>query len=343
MGEPSGTGPGDRGGKSRADAAVVVELRPTPELRAPVVHEDEGAEQVQGGSLSPTRPEPGDSGDPGAGTGPRIRVDPRIRARRIEVRRRAGRRRLRRMVVALAMLSVAALALAASRSPLLDVDHIEVRGTVFSDPASVVAASGIDRGDRLAGVPLGEAADRVARLPWVASASVRRGWPGTVVINVVERSPVAAAPAAGGGFVLLDADGWQAATVGEAPWWLARLEVTPIEVELGERVGSPLRPLLAVAGSVPGTAGSVPGLLGDRLLAIRPHGGEGPVAVEAREVEVDAVVRLPSGATATVRFGGPDQLPRKWLALLTVLDGANLSGVSVIDVRVPNAPALSRS
>ena len=35
-----------------------------------------------------------------------------------------------------------------------------------------------------------------------------------------------------------------------------------------------------------------------------------------------------------------DALPRKWLALLTILDGADLARVATIDVRVPSSPKM---
>jgi hypothetical protein len=69
-----------------------------------------------------------------------------------------------------------------------------------------------------------------------------------------------------------------------------------------------------------------------------PDGGGSSTAI----VEVDGVVRLADGGTATVHFGPPDQLPRKWLALLTILDGVDPGRVTTIDVRVPNAPAITR-
>jgi hypothetical protein len=81
--------------------------------------------------------------------------------------------------------------------------------------------------------------------------------------------------------------------------------------------------------------------MGDRLLGLRP----GPAATASGPAgagDVDAVVRLPDGTPATAHLGPPDQLARKWLALLTVLDQVDLAGATVIDVRVPNAPAVTR-
>ena len=61
-------------------------------------------------------------------------------------------------------------------------------------------------GTPLARVDTDAVAARVGALPPVASVEVSRSWPGTLVIDVTERSPVAAV-ATPTGFVLLDAAG----------------------------------------------------------------------------------------------------------------------------------------
>jgi cell division protein FtsQ len=195
----------------------------------------------------------------------------------------------------------------------------------------VIAASGVHRGDRLVGVPLGRVADRIRRVPSVAAVRVSRSWPGTVSIRVVERVPVAASPATGGGFVLVDATGVEAGLATDLPAQIVRFEVDPLAPAPGSRLPATFDPLVTVAASVPSAANG-------RLLTLRPAAaGAGTSASE-----VDGTVRLPGGATATVRFGPPDQLPRKWLALLTILDGADLARVATIDVRVPSSPAITR-
>ena len=112
-------------------------------------------------------------------------VHPRMRPRRIEVRRDAGRRRLRRAAVLLAVV-VAVLAVATViRSPLLDVDRVEVtggqddvrRGRRWPPPASAGATPlvGLDTGG-------GRAARRGPAVGRRAPPS-RRRWPGTVEVT----------------------------------------------------------------------------------------------------------------------------------------------------------------
>ena len=53
-------------------------------------------------------------------------MDPRLRQRRIEVRRAEGRRRLRRLLIGLGVVAVGALLWAVTYTSALDIDHVEV-------------------------------------------------------------------------------------------------------------------------------------------------------------------------------------------------------------------------
>lgn len=322
----------------------------------------------------------GDGGGPGEDDATQPLIDPRIRARRIEVRRHAGRRRLRRFELIGAALGVVLLAILVLHSPLLDVDRVEVVGAAQSGRALVVQTSGVRPGARMVGVPLGTVAKRIRTLPWVARVTVRRSWPGTVRIAITERVPVAAVPATGGGFVLVDAAGWEAGVVLAVPPRIARLDVDPIPPHLNSQAPARLDGLVEVAASVPSeawdrvaslravapplpvttpatttvAAGSSPGstttVAGQDATSTTtgaptssvPTTVAGTPTGAAPAVEVDVVLRLPGGASATAHLGPPDQLARKWLALLTVLDQVDLRGVSTIDVRVPASPAIIR-
>ena len=258
------------------------------------------------------------------------KIDPRIRARRIEVQRGQGRRRLRRLAWFGGLVAVVAGLVGLTRTALLDVDHIEVVGAVRTGEAAIQAASGVATGDRLTGVPLDRVARRVGALPWVATARVTRGWPNAVRIEVVERQPLAAAPVRGmggkgGGWVLLDQVGRQLAPVAQPPPGVTRLEVQPVRPAPGEGTASAFQAMLSVAASVPPS-------LRARVLVLRPTGSG----------EVGATVRLRNGETAAVDLGPPDQLDRKWLALASVIEQVDPRGLGRIDLRVPGAPALRR-
>jgi cell division protein FtsQ len=127
------------------------------------------------------------------------------------MRRRLVRRRLRRWVVVGAPVLVAVLLVTAAwlvlASPYLAVRDVRVVGTHRLTTQQVEDAAGIAVGRPIARLDLGAAQRRVEQLRVVKSATVSASWPHTVVVTVVERTPVAAAQTAAGGWWELDADG----------------------------------------------------------------------------------------------------------------------------------------
>jgi cell division protein FtsQ len=121
--------------------------------------------------------------------------------------RRARRRRLRQalpwllVLAALAVLGGAAAVV--TRTGLLGVGTVRVVG---GDPDEVRLFAAVPPGTPLATLDLGAIRRRVAGYPPIASVSVRRLWPRTVVIHVRERTPTAVEPLVGS-FALLDASG----------------------------------------------------------------------------------------------------------------------------------------
>ena len=69
-------------------------------------------------------------------------IDPRFRRRRIEVRRRAGRRRLRLLAGASASVALIGAVWGASRSPLLDVDHVRLTGATHTQLQKIIQTAG---------------------------------------------------------------------------------------------------------------------------------------------------------------------------------------------------------
>jgi cell division protein FtsQ len=252
---------------------------------------------------------------------PRTVIDPRFRRRLIEVRRLEGRRRLRVFLILGGLALAALVAWGASRSPLLDVDHVRLTGAARTTPAAIAAASGIHRGMAMFDVDAGAAAARLQAMPWVLTARVERHWPATVTIAVVERPPVAAA-AGPAGVAVLDRTGRVLTVVPSPPPDLPLLVGLPPPGAPGTHVGGRAADLLAVAQVMP--APVVPRIAG-------------VVATDGGQVEL----RLrPSGV---VRLGRPDQLQEKLLATQTVLAQVDVTGLAVLDVRVPASPAITRA
>lgn len=250
-------------------------------------------------------------------------IDPRIRARRAQVARDRLQRSLRVARWVAMAAAVPLLLFGLTRSPGLDVDRIEVGGAQRSGVRNVASASGITFGEPITDVDLHGAARRVEMLPWVLDAVVERHLPGTVRILVVEREAVAAARPDGvepsTPFALLDATGH---VVGHAvsPMGLPVVDVLDSLPDPGTRLPADTAQVLAVAAAMP----------------------QSIVSQIGRIWATDGEVRLARRAGGEVLVGGAENLDEKLLALETVLDQVDLSCLSVLDVRVASAPALTR-
>jgi len=261
-----------------------------------------------------------------AGSGPGAQVpvaaiDPRIRARRIEVRRGAGRRRLRRVVDVVLLALVAAGFAGALRSPLLDVEQVRVSGAHRTSSESIAKAAAVPVGTQLMDVDLGAVGRRVAALPWVRTVRLHRELGGAVDIAVTERTP-AAVVGEGARAVLVDDAGRILARVADVPdqaAGLIRVEGLATNRAPGASLPASSRGALALAGRL---AGAVPGQIatvapGKELRATLVQGGE-------------------------VQFGGTDHLAAKLRSLETVLARVDLTCLGVLDLRAPASPVLTR-
>lgn len=249
-------------------------------------------------------------------------MDPRIKARRIEVRRGEGRRRLQRLADVGTVVLVAAGFAVAVHSPLLDVDRVEVTGASRTGTEAVLADLGIGRGDLLVDVDLGAAGARVAALPWVEEVHLHRRLDGVIEVAIVERTPVAVV-SSGDGELLVDRSG---RVLGPRP---------PGTDDLG--------PLVRVVGpgSVPGPGGSLGRDLDGALALAASLSAVVPAAVTELHVDADGIrARLATGGE--VRFGDAGRIDAKVRSLETVLEQVDLSCLGVLDVRLPGSPVLTR-
>jgi cell division protein FtsQ len=237
-------------------------------------------------------------------------------------RRRGARRALdrrRRLAVGLAalVLVVGLAAWVVLASPLLAVRTVQVDGVVGLSGDEVVDAAGIEVGTPLVRVDTTAAAARVAALPQVASVEVTRGWPGTVVVTLVERVPVAVVQT-GGARGLVDAGGVVFETVtGPVPDGVVPLAVTaPGPDDAATR---------AALGAVTALPAEVRAEL---------------TGVAARTAD-DVTLTLTDGRT--VRWGNADLTDRKARvlgALLQQVEAGAIEPGAVLDVSTPDAVVL---
>lgn len=247
-------------------------------------------------------------------------MDPRMRARRIAVQRGIGRKRLQRLVDVGLLVAVALGFLVALRSPLLDVDRLEVRGNERTSTEEIVAAAGIARGDQLVDVDLRAAGAAVTALPWVAEAHLHRGLDGAIDVEVTERTPIAVL-GDGAHAVLVDAEGRALAPAADDPALAASL--VGIDgvgaLEPGEFAGDRAADALSVA---------------ERLGSLTQLGLRLSVEDGRLSGLVDPGIQ--------VLFGDAGQLDAKVRSLRTVLDQVDLTCAATIDVRSPGSPVLTR-
>lgn len=148
-------------------------------------------------------------------TGPGI--EPRLRQRRIGVRRAEGRRRLKRWGIVVGVLVVVIGVLAVLGSSLFSVDDVDVTGVQRSDPEAIAAVVDDLIGEPVLLVDTDAAEDRLEQIPYVDTARVRTDFPSRVTIEIRERQPVATTAGADGRFRILDREGRVIDVIGGQP------------------------------------------------------------------------------------------------------------------------------
>lgn len=298
-------------------------------------------------------------------------IDPRLRQRWIDARREEGRRRLRLLVALVAVLAVVGAGFAVLHSPLMRVRHVRVAlGAVPAGSGLTVgqikAQAGLDRERLMVDVSTGSETRLIEQLPWVASARVERDWPGTIRIAVTARHAVAKVDRVPGqtasGVAVLDATGRVLALLppGSALPPASALPPGSASSGRGSASGSDLGTefaALPLLGSMP-----APGAPGTSILpstgALRSTGAGGQAQVAVEELRtagalpprlrrrVSTITITASGlqlrlGSVMVLFGDTGELAQKVSALETVLSEVSLTGVGIIDLRVPDRPALT--
>jgi cell division protein FtsQ len=285
---------------------------------------------------------------PPSPTAVRLPIDPRMRQRRIEVRREEGRRRLKLLCILIGGTVAVALGLGITHSQLLAVHHVEVSGVAHTSRAQVVAAAGLGHGGLMVDVDPGHLAERLGQLPWVARAAVSRRWPTTVKIAITERSPVALMAGPPGQLAVIDVTGrvlavWPTGTgpTGTGPTVTGPTVTGPVPgVGLPTLIGlDPAGP----AGSTLPDGDPVRAALALLAAAPRDIGLSAKTWIRTVQVADDGELSAVLNTNITIRLGPIDQLDTKLLALRALLEQVDLKGVATIDLRVPDAPALTRS
>lgn len=215
----------------------------------------------------------------------------------------------RRIVLALI---VTAFALVGYAVYTLRVEEIRVTGLDTLDAAEVVEAAKLRGGERILWIRMSAVARRVEAIPAVDSATAERSFPGTVVIRVEERAPVARL--AGHAALAVDDDG--------------RVFTSPVAGVLPEVEGARGR-------ARPG------GAVDEGAARILSEFVRFPPALrqQAARLVVGPPFTLVLRSGIEVRFGAHEELAHKAAAAVAVLAAEQGRELAYIDVRAPNVPA----
>jgi cell division protein FtsQ len=214
-------------------------------------------------------------------------------------------------VLALPVILIVAFVVA-SFTPLFRVRDVRVEGAATIPRDHVLELTGIGPGTNVFHLDTGSAEAALVTDPWISSATVERHLPGTVVIRIQERSPVARAIVG-------------ASTVGLA----------------GDGVVLPGAP----TAGLPEVRASVGALSDDaRTAAARALSALGPilrgrVATVVAQPNGEFVMNLAGGLT--VRYGTAGEDAEKATSLRAVLSWAagEEEAIRDVDVTVPEAPS----
>lgn len=240
-------------------------------------------------------------------------VDPRIEARRRVVQVNRSRVSARRVVWILTVVAGLATAVWVVGSPALSIKAIAVDGAINTPVDSILAEVGITSGEPLLLVSTGSAEVALRANPYVADVAVRKVFPNTIEVVLIERVPVAVLEHRTGD-VVVAADGMVLAATGEVEFATrGRVLASADPVEVGERITevfdlAAIRFLAAWQG-MPAVVSQIDGELW---------------------ADVDGF---------TVRLGGPIEMDQKARSLAAVILEGQPTG-SLINVIAPTRPTV---
>lgn len=141
-------------------------------------------------------------------------MEPRVAERRKSVSEDRARKRLRWILSVIMLIAMVLGGLWLIRSPVLSIRQVEITGSEQSNAAGAVRALGMGIGTPTVDVRGDAIAEAILQDPWVQEVTVDVAWPGSVLIEVAERTPVAPV-LAGAQWVLVGQDGGVIMVVGD--------------------------------------------------------------------------------------------------------------------------------
>lgn len=213
-------------------------------------------------------------------------------------------------------------------SSFFAIRHYQIEGNTRMTKEQVVEQAGLITGTNIFRANIQQATERMTLLPSMKNVAIRRKVPGTILIKITERDPVALVVSQGG-FIVVDDEGVCLETIAE-------LQDLQLPVISG---------VSTVEAYRPGSRMDTPGLNAALQLIAR---------MDKALLENVAEIIAPSPLSLTlktlqgleIRFGEPVELERKVKTMEDLLVGYNAiinSGtVEYIDLRYDTAPVIKR-
>jgi cell division protein FtsQ len=120
-----------------------------------------------------------------------VSIDPRLMERRKTVAEDNAKKNVGRLLRFLFLVVIVGAGVWVVFSPWLSVKQVLTTGIKTSSANSVLAENRVRAGTPMILIADSEVESMLLQDPWVAEAAVRRDWPDTVTVDVVEREPVA--------------------------------------------------------------------------------------------------------------------------------------------------------
>ena len=243
----------------------------------------------------------------------------RFELRRREVAQNLALNRRRVLVGIGSVLGVVAFVLIILASPIIGVRKIEIEGARYMSADLLVAVEKSLNGKSILTVDTNAAEKRLEGDPWVESVRIRSFFPTRLVIEIVERRPVAFYIGVDNRSRVVDPQGRVLAVETGQP--TQYLQITGVGPNLapGANAG-------AVYKAAAQLAGSLPDELSERVLNV---GVGGPNQL---------VMTLRSGTL--INFGPPTDLQNKLISLLVLLRRQDAKQIIAIDLTDPRTPTV---
>ena len=251
---------------------------------------------------------------------PEVAIDPRIKARRTQVKRSAGLRRLRAgalIAFAFALVFGGGTAL---RSYVLVVRKVFVTGTSSTPAEMIQSAVNSVAGRSMVDVSLVDLRKRFEQSPWVKSVDVTRDWPSTIRVDVLERRPVAYFRGRDDHGYVVDDAGLVLVLTDGAPVGLMEVTGDLEPAAPGQPAADTVRAGAVVANALPAP--------------LRP-------LVAAIDSKPTGVALRMAGTKSQILLGGTDDLATKLITVLAFQGTCPPGSYDTLDVRVPGKPAVT--